>query len=54
MRAIVAGSETLAELLVKAGADVGPTEDGVSPLLLACQAGLTKLIGLLVQKVRRA
>lgn len=50
--AVASGAEALAELLIKAGADVNAPGGGVSPLLLASQAGSTKLIQLLVNKAR--
>jgi len=47
--AVASGAEALAELLIKAGADVN-AGGGVAPLLLASQSGSTKLLTLLVAK----
>ncbi len=47
---VTPGAEALADLLIKHGADPNAISDGVTPLLLACQAGSMKLIASLLEK----
>ena len=50
VHAMASGAESLSELLIRAGANVDAAEGGVAPLLLAAQAGSTRLLTLLLQK----